>query len=76
MTIVTNWTDKSYGDTLAASNELLRAAQDLNEAIGSGGGATGPDDVLKALLSIREKVISMEVRLLGLRFPNANKMPS
>ena len=53
---MTTWTDKSYNDTLKASNELLRAATDLNEALGAGGGATSPEDVLKALLEMRELI--------------------
>lgn len=51
---MSTWSDKSYNDTLTASNELLRSAHELNEALGSGVGATSTDDVLKALLTIRE----------------------
>ncbi len=68
---MTTWTDESYSATLNASNELLRSAHDLNEALGSGGGATSPDDVLNALLAMREQVRLMEVRLIRERFPNA-----
>ena len=68
---MTTWTDKSYNDTLNASNDLLRSANDLNEALGAGGGATSPDDVLKALMDIRDQVKLMEVRLIRERFPNA-----
>ena len=68
---MTTWTDNSYSDTLTASNELLRAAHGLNEALGAGGGATSPDDVLNALLAMREQVRLMEVRLIRERFPNA-----
>lgn len=73
---MTTWTDESYSDTLAASNELLRAAHELNEAIGSGGGATSPDDVLNALTEIREQVRLMGARLIRERFPNAVQTPS
>ena len=74
---MTTWTDESYNATLSASNELLRAAHDLNEAIADQeGGATSPDDVLNALLEIREQVRLMEVRLIRERFPNAVQMPS
>ena len=73
---MTTWTEKSYNNTLTASNELLRAAHELNEDIGSGGGAISPDDVLTALLAIREQVRLMEVRLIRERFPNAVQTPS
>ena len=67
----TTWNDKSYNDTLTASNSLVRLATDLNDAMGSGGGATSPDDVLEALAVLREQVRLMEVQLLRERFPNA-----
>ena len=60
---MTTWTDKSYADTLGDSNELLRAAQALNEALGAGGGATSPDDVLRALRQAHELINKMENRL-------------
>lgn len=47
--MLNEWTDKGYTATLDDSNKLLRAAHDLNEALGAGGGATSPDDVLRAV---------------------------
>ena len=48
------WTDKSYNDTLKASNELLSLASELNERLGAGGGATSPEAALELLRRIRE----------------------
>ncbi len=50
------WTDKSYDAALQASNELLRRAHELNEALGAGGGATPPEAVLEAVGAIAEQV--------------------
>lgn len=57
------WTEESYNDTLKASNELLGAAYALNEALGAGGGATSPSDVLSALRQAHELINKMENRL-------------
>ena len=51
---MSNWTSQNYDDALKGSNELLRAATDLNDALGAGGGATSPEQVLKALRDMRE----------------------
>jgi hypothetical protein len=56
---MTTWTDYTYNATLAGSNRLVGLATELNEAIGSGGGATSPDDVLcylRELVSIAESI--------------------
>jgi hypothetical protein len=55
-----NWTDYSYNTTLKASNRLLGLATELNEAIGSGGGATSPEDVLRYLSEITSMAESMK----------------
>lgn len=55
------WTDKSYNDALKSSNELLKLATDLNESLGSGGGATSPEAVLKALRAINEQVYQLKL---------------
>jgi hypothetical protein len=54
------WTYKSYSAALEASNELVRAAAELNEAMGAGGGATSPEDVLMALKKIKQIVKAMK----------------
>lgn len=60
---MTTWTDISYADTLGDSNELLRAARALNEALVAGGDAISPDDVLDALSQAHELINKMENRL-------------
>jgi hypothetical protein len=60
---MTTWTDNSYTATLSDSNELLRAAHALNEALGAGGGAISPDDVLRALGQVHALISKMENRL-------------
>lgn len=57
------WTATTYDATLNDSNKLLRAAHDLNEGLGAGGGATSPDDVLRALSRAHELINKMENRL-------------
>ena len=57
---MTTWTDKSYNAALQASNELLRLAHELNEALGAGGGATPPEAVLGALRGITEQVYQLK----------------
>lgn len=54
------WTDKSYTAALDASNELLRSAAGLNEALGAGGGATSPEAVLSCLRNIVSMAESMK----------------
>lgn len=48
------WTDKTYNETLKASNELVGLAMELNERLGSGGGATSPEAVLVLVNRMRE----------------------
>lgn len=52
---MSTWTDYTYNTTLAGSNRLVSLATELNDAIGAGGGATSPEDVLRYL----REVISM-----------------
>lgn len=55
-----NWTDYTYNTTLKASNRLVSLSTDLNEAMGAGGGATSPEDVLRHLEGILEVAALME----------------
>lgn len=48
------WTDKTYNETLKASNELVGLAMELNERLGAGGGATSPEAVLVLVKRMRE----------------------
>lgn len=48
------WTDKTYNETLKASNELVGLAKELNERLGAGGGATSPEAVLVLVKRMRE----------------------
>lgn len=54
-----NWTDYTYNTTLKASNRLVGLSTELNEAIGAGGGATSPEDVLRYLSEIISMAESM-----------------
>lgn len=55
-----NWTDYTYNTTLKASNRLIGLSTELNEAMGAGGGATSPEDVLRYLNEIISMAESMK----------------
>lgn len=57
---MSNWTDYTYNTTLKASNRLVGLSTELNEAIGAGGGATSPEDVLRYLREIIGMAESMK----------------
>lgn len=57
---MTAWTDYTYNTTLKASNRLVSLSTELNEALGAGGGATSPEDVLRYLREIVSMAESMK----------------
>lgn len=57
---MSDWTDYSYNTTLKASNRLVGLSNELNEALGAGGGATSPEDVLRYLDEIIGMAESMK----------------
>ena len=53
------WDGQQFEDAVNASNELLRAAHALNDALGGGGGATSPDDVLLAVTAMAAQLYAL-----------------
>jgi hypothetical protein len=59
------WTESTYDAALVASNGLANLAVELNDALGAGGGATSPDDVLRYLRQITSLAASMSLTVSG-----------